>query len=67
MGFLVASEHIMSYAASMAKRFKAKPFSSMPLTQPMACQVFYLPHISAEKLKHETKDSAEGMLKKTIK
>lgn len=62
--FSVASDYALSYAVSMAKRFKAKLFLLHVIDSTYDVSGFYIPHISTEKLQQEMEDSAEGMLKK---
>ena len=60
--FSVASDYAMSYAISMAKRYKAKFFLLHVVDTTYDISGFYIPHISAEKLMQEMEDAAEKKL-----
>ena len=60
--FSVASDYAMSYAISMAKRYKAKFFLLHVVDTTYDISGFYIPHISAEKLMQEMEEAAEKKL-----
>ena len=60
--FSVASDYAMSYAISMAKRYKAQFFLLHVVDTTYDISGFYIPHISAEKLMQEMEDAAEKKL-----
>ena len=62
--FSVASDYALSYAVSMAKRFKAEIFLIHVVDTSYDISGFYIPHISVEKLIQEMEISAEAQLKK---
>ncbi|MDP2682069.1 MAG: universal stress protein [Deltaproteobacteria bacterium] len=62
--FSVASDYALSYAVSMAKRFKAEIFLIHVVDTSYDISGFYIPHISVEKLIQEMESSAEAQLKK---
>lgn len=62
--FSVASDYALSYAISLAKRFKAGMFFIHVVDTSYDISGFYIPHISVEKLIQEMEDSAEARLKK---
>lgn len=62
--FSVASDYALSYAVSLTKRFKAEIFLIHVVDTSYDISGFYIPHISAEKLRQEMESSAEAQLKK---
>lgn len=62
--FSVASDYALSYAISLAKRFKAGMFLIHVVDTSYDISGFYIPHISVEKLIQEMENSAEARLKK---
>lgn len=61
--FSVASDYVMPYVISMAKRYKARIFLLHVVDTTYDISGFYIPHISVEKIIKEMADTAEKRLK----